>query len=333
MKKFIILLIVCLTLTACNAATETSNQSAQLSTQWIDNELAGKIPSLDEFEGEILYDYEDELEVGVFVQDKKIIKEYVNMCIEMGYDVDSSKDNYGYSAFNDEGYYLDISYYYDDGMTVKIEAPMQFEKITWPSFGLATLVPEPPVSEGSFENDSENYLFVFLKGMDKEAYRKYVDDCSKKGFVIDYSKGDSYYYADDEIGNSIRVEYEGWNTVSLRINKTDREEVETKPFVNVEDTKDVEVETNVENTEIRSEFKEAVDAYESFFDEYVAFMTEYANSGYNASMTTDYLNYLNKYTEAIEKMGALNNGDLSSAELAYYLEAYGRISQKILAIS
>ena len=54
---------------------------------------------------------------------------------------------------------------------------------------------------------------------------------------------------------------------------------------------------------IRPEFKEAMDSYEAFFDEYIAFMKEYANAGPEdmLDMMGDYTEYLKQYAEAMEK--------------------------------
>lgn len=86
---------------------------------------------------------------------------------------------------------------------------------------------------------------------------------------------------------------------------------------------------------IRPEFKEAMDSYEAFFDEYIAFMKEYANAGPEnvLDMMGDYTEYLKQYAETMEKMEALDNGELSTAEALYYAEVTGRISKKLLEVA
>lgn len=86
---------------------------------------------------------------------------------------------------------------------------------------------------------------------------------------------------------------------------------------------------------IRPEFKEAMDSYEAFFDEYIAFMKEYANAGPEdmMDMMDDYTEYLKQYAETMEKMEALDDGELSAKEALYYAEVTGRISKKLLEVA
>lgn len=81
-----------------------------------------------------------------------------------------------------------------------------------------------------------------------------------------------------------------------------------------------------------ADFRALMDSYEAFFDEYIAFMKKYtSNSGNTASMMNDYLNYLSKYTDMMEKMQSIDTSSLSNEDLAYYLEVTNRITQKLLA--
>ena len=53
-----------------------------------------------------------------------------------------------------------------------------------------------------------------------------------------------------------------------------------------------------------------------------------ADSSDVASMTSDLTDYMNQYTETMEKMNSIDENELSSADLAYYSEVNLRISQK-----
>ena len=85
-------------------------------------------------------------------------------------------------------------------------------------------------------------------------------------------------------------------------------------------------------TGIRPEFKQFMDSYEEFMDEYVAFMEKYqsADAGSMISMMGDYSRILSRYTEFTEKVEALDEREMTNAELAYYLEVTSRVSQKLL---
>ena len=83
---------------------------------------------------------------------------------------------------------------------------------------------------------------------------------------------------------------------------------------------------------IRPDFKEMMDSYEEFFDEYIAFMEKYSNadSSDSMSMMNDYFDYMTKYSEVMEKLGAVDQSELSDAETLYYIEFTTRISQKMM---
>ena len=85
---------------------------------------------------------------------------------------------------------------------------------------------------------------------------------------------------------------------------------------------------------MRPEFKEAMDSYEEFFDEYCAFMKKYKDSNNAISLLGDYTNYMTKYVDMTEKMNEWNSDEeMTNEELKYYIEVTGRINQKLLDIS
>lgn len=88
----------------------------------------------------------------------------------------------------------------------------------------------------------------------------------------------------------------------------------------------------VVETEIRPEVKEFLDSYEAFMDEYVAFMQRYNSASQTdlAAMMGDYASFLNRYAEFSEKIDAMDESELTTAETAYYLEVTSRVSQKLL---
>lgn len=88
-----------------------------------------------------------------------------------------------------------------------------------------------------------------------------------------------------------------------------------------------------ENT-VRPEVREFLDSYEACMDEYVEFMKKYMNADAASvvSMMGDYYKILARYTEYAEKLDALDESELTNAELAYYLEVTNRVSQKLLTV-
>ncbi|MDE5742501.1 MAG: hypothetical protein K2H90_08655 [Oscillospiraceae bacterium] len=83
---------------------------------------------------------------------------------------------------------------------------------------------------------------------------------------------------------------------------------------------------------IRPEFKEALDSYEAFFDEYCDIMKKYIENPLDMSILMEYYEYIEKAEEMDEKLEALDDGEMSDEELAYYLEVTARITTKMLEI-
>ena len=87
--------------------------------------------------------------------------------------------------------------------------------------------------------------------------------------------------------------------------------------------------------DIRPEVREFLDSYEACMDEYVEFMQKYmkADTGEMMEMMGDYYSILARYTEFSEKLDRLDESQLTDAEMAYYIEVTGRVSQKLLSIT
>lgn len=86
---------------------------------------------------------------------------------------------------------------------------------------------------------------------------------------------------------------------------------------------------------IRPEFKEALDSYEDFFDEYIAFMKKYtdADSTEALEMMGDYTDYMEQYAITMEKLDELETDDLSKEETLYYVKVTNRITEKLLEVA
>ena len=84
---------------------------------------------------------------------------------------------------------------------------------------------------------------------------------------------------------------------------------------------------------VSTSFKESMDAYEAYFDEYIAFMEKYKNNPTDPSLLADYAEFMSSYAATMEKMTALGNQEMTMAEAAYYLEVTNRINQKLLKVA
>ena len=85
---------------------------------------------------------------------------------------------------------------------------------------------------------------------------------------------------------------------------------------------------------IRPDVKAFLDSYEACMNEYADFMDKYMNASPDdmLGMMGDYYSMLDKYTQFSEKIDALDEDDLTSAELAYYLEVTARVERRLLSV-
>lgn len=84
---------------------------------------------------------------------------------------------------------------------------------------------------------------------------------------------------------------------------------------------------------MRVEFKEAMDSYEAFYDEYCDFMVKYQENSTDFGLIAEYAEMVVKLAEMDEKFAAWEDEDLNDAELAYYIEVSARITQKLLEVA
>ncbi len=80
-------------------------------------------------------------------------------------------------------------------------------------------------------------------------------------------------------------------------------------------------------------FKETMDSYEAFFDEYVEFMKKYKENPSDLQLISDYTEYMKKYTETTEKLNSVDEDSLTVADSLYYTEVMARISKKLAEVS
>lgn len=87
--------------------------------------------------------------------------------------------------------------------------------------------------------------------------------------------------------------------------------------------------------EVTPEFKEMMDSYETFMNQYCDFMVKYVNatsSGDSATlfaMTADYASLVQQELDWASKIDGIDESTLSPADDAYYLEVQGRVLKKL----
>ena len=93
-------------------------------------------------------------------------------------------------------------------------------------------------------------------------------------------------------------------------------------------------ETILDETLIRPEFKEAMDSYEAFFDEYVETMKLYESDPTNAETLMQMSEMVSKEATMLKEFDDWEKEDnMTMAETAYYLEVQSRIYAKLAEVS
>lgn len=340
MKKILVVFLVAfalLGLVSCSGKLE-----------WPDGKLGNMIPQIDGAKGEIGYENLDSLYITLEDISESQYLDYIEDCKSKGFSVEVSEDSDSFTAFNDDGYKIDISYFSSGDMWITVDAPISMSTFDWPNSDIAKLLPEPDSNYGKIEWEAEYGFVIYVGNTTKAEYKDYVDAVYALGFTVDYNKGDDYFYADNADGYSVNLKYEGFNTMFVRIDEPEEEEPETNSGTNNPNNNTDNNGSNNNNNDtgnnsdtnsgelvngMRPEFKEAMDSYEAFFDEYCAFMKKYNSSSNPSSMLSDYMSFMSRYTETMTKLNEISDDEMNNAELLYYTEVMARINQKLLEIT
>lgn len=328
--------------------------------KWPNSDLGNAIPRIERAKGEF-YEFDSSLSIDLEKIDRNEYNEYVSRCKSMGYTVDAVEKSNSYFAYNAKGYKLDIHYWSDGDMDINVDAPIEMSAFSWPGSDIAKLIPKTKSNYGKILWEAEYGFVIYVGNTSKADYDEYVSSVYDLGFSVDYNKGDDYFNADNADGYSLSLKYEGFNTMFVRIDEPDEDisdetvpddddlneggpdegDSETNSGGSGEsDPNDSEDEDNNSGSNsgemvdgMRVEFKEAMDSYEAFFDEYCEFMKKYNSSGNPVSMLNDYMSFLSRYTEAMTDLNEIRDGELNNIEVLYFVEVMARINQKLLEIN
>lgn len=187
---------------------------------WSDMELSNVLPQPSSDMGRVLSDYDDYLSVYVDNISSSDYKTYANSCENAGFDIDKSKSDTSFTAYNDDGYRLYLWYdKNDDQLQITLNAPVDMYEFSWPVNRLAELLPKPQSNIGAVEWEYSDSFSMYVGETDRTAFIEYADACIDAGFDVDYLKGDDYFYADNGDGYKLSVSYEGFNTMRINMYK------------------------------------------------------------------------------------------------------------------
>ena len=321
----------------------SGNKSEKI--KWDDIILSEQLPEPPKKNGKINDNTAEALSVEIYKISDKQFNNYVEACKAKGFTVDSESDySSSYDAYNAAGYKLSLGYYGSrDQMEIELEKPIEMSAITWPTSKAGNQLPAPKSTTGKFSYENDDGFSVYIGNTSKDDYNSYVKACSDKGFTVNYNKDDNFYDADNNAGWHVSIKYEGNNIMSIDIDAPS--ESSTAPSASEDTTKPAESKpaqskpAKTANNDsdmvdgMHRDFKEAMDSYEEFFDEYVAFMKKYENSDNPMSMFSDYTKFMSQYSETMQKLDEWKSKDLNTKEAAYLLDVTNKINKKLLEVA
>lgn len=83
---------------------------------------------------------------------------------------------------------------------------------------------------------------------------------------------------------------------------------------------------------LRKEFKDAMDSYEAFYNDYIDFMEKYLKNPTDFSLLAKYAGMLTKAEEMDKSFNAWNDSDLTGEELQYYLDVMNRVQKRLVGL-
>ena len=301
--------------------------------KWPSSALAQMLPHPPSDIGQVWSDSDNSLSVYVYGVTTEHFDAYISACKDRGFIVDAKKMTRSYDAYNDDGFALRLSQI-SDYMHIDLDIPMAMDEYSWPRSECARLLPIPKSSVGYIDEDTDSEFALYVSDTSQEAYNDYVTACMKKGFTVGYDKDNDSFDAENKDGYSLSLRKQGFNIMYISIEKPEPEqtaEPEAEQTAEPKSTFAPIGKQESSNQQSSADFQAAMDSYEDFFDEYVAFMKSYNSS--DVSMLVRYTSLLTQYQETMEKMDAIDENSLSTADQAYYITVHSRITQKLLSVT
>lgn len=252
--------------------------------------------------------------------------------------------------------------YQKEAEETKAAAEWENTTYTWPTSGLAALLPQPESKYGEVKTYSDTRLSVEVRQTDMGAYGNYVEACKAKGFTEDATSTSSNYKAHDQDGNQLYVSYNSSRSrmdISLdAASSGEGESADATSEAGSTDSADssdtgsqstaeqavdalgtiADVVSDATSGAVTPEFKEFIDGYEAFMNSYCDFMEKYTSAQTSndaatlTSMMADYNSLLQQELEWIDKINAVDQSSLSAADSAYYLAATARVEKRLIQI-
>lgn len=322
---------------------------------WDEMVLSAQLPKPPSDKGNVITNSADELDANIKNISAKQYNDYTVDCkTKKGFTIDSESAYSEYKAYNNKGYKLDLNYYESSKeLSIRLNKPIEMSSIVWPSSKAASQLPVPKSTIGNFISDSDDNLNVYVGNTSREDYNNYVKACADKGFKVGYDNSKNRYSAKNDAGWDLSLSYEGNSVMNISLSAPDNnsgsndnkkstnskdssgsaESKSSKPQKN--DAKSAKPKQNNAKSAngLRSDFKAAMDSYESTMNEYVEFMKKYKANSSDAELISEYADYMQKYADTADKFQSWKSNNLNNAELSYYLAVQARVTKKLAEVA
>lgn len=210
MKKAIALVsavLLLMTLVACGGAN------------WPTQGLGAMLPAPEGGQVKIITDNSENFYVSVDNVPDDAYDKYMDACKEKGFTVDEDNGLLAFTAFNKDGYKLEISGL-GTTMYITLDAPVELGTLRWPGGKAGQITPKPESTKGKIEWEQDDSFFAYVGDTTIDQFNDYIDACSKAGFDVDYNRDERNYDAGNEEGYHLTLTYEGFNIMSVEVEKT-----------------------------------------------------------------------------------------------------------------
>lgn len=321
---------------------------------WNDIVMHDILPEPNSNKGDVVTNNEEHLSIDIGKSSREDYSKYIEECKEKGFNVESKKDTDLYDAFNAEGYQLRVNYIdYNKEYNISLDAPIEMKENAWVSTPLSKLVPEPTSKIGKVTENSEKYFTYCAGKTSKDEFSLYANSILNAGFSNDYQSEDDYFYGENAEGYKVDVRYKGNNVMEISLTAPDNSTTSTEtqpetiaptetqsetiaPAETQPDTtkppKDNSSNKSSNNDGIRQDFKNAMDSYEAYMNEYIEFMKKYNSNSTDLSLMSEYATVMKKYAKQVNAFEKWESEDLNNAEMNYYIEVQARVSKKLLEV-
>lgn len=202
-----------------------------------------------------------------------------------------------------------------------------------------TMVYDYSWSTDDIINNKKGILDINLSSLEDEDAAKNIGKIEKISFKVSILDSNYQEATSQEVTYEINpastiTSTEETNTTSTS-NSTSVST--TEPTITINSSSSSSTNSNIDSstnsTGISQEFKDAMDSYEAYMDEYVEFMKKYNANPTDPTLISQYSTMLQKYSEQVSAFDKWNSADMTTEETSYYIEVQSRVSQKLLEVT